>query len=352
MDRKEMARRRLRAQHLVGPPPADPVEVVRHFGAVQAQEYAYALWGLAQRTDGVPATAVRKLVDDGAIVRTHALRPTWHFLAPEDLGWIQALTGPRVHAFNAYYYRKHGFDEASAERASTTIVDALRGHRYLTRNELGAVLGDSGNRLAYLIMLAELSGLVVNGPMNGKQHTYGLAAERTSQPRELTGDDALAELIRRYFTGHGPATAKDFAWWSSLTMARIKQGLALVGDELGHAEVDGLQVWFDPAIDDGSIPATVFLLQAFDEYVVAYGNTKFVHNPNPIEPEPGGRFTEHMMMHPVVADGIVSGYWRRKTGTLEIHLIKELNTKQTKALATELARFEAHTETALSVTYI
>src|SRR5215510_14339365 len=118
MDGREIAHRRLHNHHLSGPPLADPVAVVRHLGAVQAQEYAPAKWGLAQRTRGFDDAAIQRLVDTGAILRTHALRPTWHFIAATDIGWIQGLTGPRVHAFNAYYNRQHGLDEESARRTN------------------------------------------------------------------------------------------------------------------------------------------------------------------------------------------------------------------------------------------
>jgi hypothetical protein len=340
VDGPAVAQARLRAQHLVGHRLPDSVAVVRHFGAVQAQEYAYALWGLDQRTPGVGAAALRALVDGGAIVRTHALRPTWHFLAAEDVGWIQALTAPRVHAFNAYYYRQHGLDPASAGKTNRLIVDALRGRHHLTRPELADVLAAggfpaTGNKLAYVVMWAELEGLIVNGPMRGKQHTYALVEERVPVPRELSGDDALAELTFRFFAAHGPATVKDFAWWSSLTVTQIKRGLDVVGSALESAEVDGLTVWFDPAAPTGGKTApTAFLLQAYDEYVVAYSNTKFAFNPYQV--------TGPVFMHPVMVDGRLSGFWRRRGSVVEIDLQRTLTARQQKALDAELARHAVH----------
>ncbi len=345
MDGLEVARRRLRAQHLVGSPLPDPVAVVRHFAAVQAQEYPYALWAVDQRTPGVGALALRKLVDDGAVLRTHALRPTWHFLAAEDLGWVQALTGPRVHAFNGYYYRLHGLDTASAAQTNRLIVDALRGGHHLTRPELAAALATggfpaSGNRLAYVVMWAELEGLIANGPMRGKQHTYALVEERVPAPRELAGDAALAELTARFFAAHGPATVKDFAWWSSLTVTQIKRGLDVVGSALESAEVDGLTVWFDPAAPTGGeVSPTAFLLQAYDEYVVAYSNTKFAFNPD-------GIGEQRALMHPIIVDGRLAGFWARRGSAVELELATELATgltaRQRKALEAELARHESH----------
>jgi hypothetical protein len=358
MDGREIARRRLRAQHLTGTPLPDPVAVVGHLAAVQAQEFPYALWSVAQRTTGVRIADVRKLVDDGALVRTHALRPTWHLLAPEDVGWIQALTGPRVQAFNAHYYRQVGIDTESAARTNALIAGALRGGNHLTRKELAAVLEAGGHpaagiRLAYIMMYAELEGLVVNGPMRGKQHTYALAGERIPAPRELAGDAALAELTRRFFTAHGPATVKDFAWWSSLTVAQIMRGLELAGPALTSAETDGLTVWYDPAAPSGGDLATnAHLLQGFDEYVVAYRNTKFAYNLGGLVADPA-RYTDNALFHPVMVDGQLFGFWRRmpqgKGFRLELDLMTEPNPEQRSALDAELARHEAFTGVPVTV---
>ncbi len=361
MDGREIAHRRLRSQHLVGPPLPDPAAVVRHLGAVQAQEFPYSLWGVAQRTNGVGAAGMRKVVDDGTVLRTHALRPTWHFVAPEDLGWIQALTGPRVHAFNAYYYRQHGIDEASAERTSRLITGALRGGNHLTRNELAAVLDAggfpaAGGRLAYVVMWAELEGLIANGPMRGKQHTYALVEERVPAPRELSGDAALAELTWRFFATHGPATIKDFVWWSSLTVAQVKRGLELVGSALESADVDGLAVWFDPAAPGaGEVVPTALLLQGFDEYVVAYSATKFAFNLAGAGLKPG-QYNANTMLHPIMIDSQLAGFWRRTTEgggfRLELDLITPLTSGQRRALDVELARHEEFVEAPVTAVYV
>lgn len=343
MDVRDVARLRLRGQRLVGEPLADPVAVVRHLGAMQSQEFPYALWSIAQRTSGDLALGdVRKFVDDGAIVRTHALRPTWHFLAPEDLGWIQALTGPRVHVFNGYYYRKFGIDARSAARTNAVITDAVRGGAHKTRKELSDLLGATGIALAYLIMYAELEGLIVNGPMRGKQHTYALAEERIAAPRQLTGDEALAELSWRYFSSHGPATVKDFGWWSSLTVAQIKRGLSILGDRLTSAEIEGLTLWYDPALEPFSGPPVAHLLQTYDEYVVAYSNTKFATNLAGITADPQ-RYTDNTLFHAILVDGQLAGFWRSPAGKREIDLISALTPAQHEALDAELTRHSRST---------
>jgi hypothetical protein len=356
MDGREIANRRLHGQRLVGPPLADPVAVVRHLGAMQAQEYGVAKWAVGQRTAAVVDADIQRLVDEGTILRTHALRPTWHFVAPDDILWIQALTGPRVHQFNAYYYRQWGIDDTVAAKATDVIAEALRGGNHLTRRELSALLEARGlpSRsvgLAGVVMHAELDGVIANGPMRGKQHTYALIAERAPHARTLEPEAALAELTWRFFATHGPATVKDFAWWSSLTVAQIKEGLSLVGDRLASVTVDGKTLWFDPAGAADPVPA-VRLLQGFDEYVVAYSDTKFAFNVAGSAPTPG-RYTDNMMFHPIVVDSQVVGFWRRlvkgKGLALELDLFAG---RRSAALEEELARHAAFVGVPVTVDYV
>ncbi|RHA41611.1 winged helix DNA-binding domain-containing protein, partial [Cellulomonas rhizosphaerae] len=284
MDALEVAHLRLRNQHLAGPPLADAAAVVRHLGAVQAQELAMARWSLGQRSLARDDTEVRRALDAGEIVRTHALRPTWHFVAPEDLRWIQALTGPRVRIASRYYEARSGIDDELAARATALMADAVRGKNHLTRPELGAALATggieaAGVRLSYLVMRAELDAVLVNGVQRGKQQTYALADERIASSRDLTGDDAVAELTRRYLASHGPATVKDLGWWSSLTLTQVRRGIALLGDTVVAHDVGGTTFWSvpGPAVVREPSP-TVHVLQGYDAYGVAYSEGRSVLN--------------------------------------------------------------------------
>lgn len=359
MDGPEIVRRRLRNQGLAGPVAADPVAVVAWFGAMQAQEYALATWSVGQRSTGLDEAAVRRAVDEGQILRTHALRPTWHFIAAADLGWIQALTGPRVHAFNGYYNRMHGLDDATAERTNAVIVEALRGGRHLTRIELAAVLGDAGhgatgNKLAYVVMRAELDGLVANGPMRGKQHTYALVEERAPVQTNLRGDDALAEFTRRYFTSHGPATEKDFAWWSSLTLTQIRRGLALLGDELTSAEVEGRRYWWSAGsttVEIGGAPPG-HALQAYDEYVIGYKESRDLLNRAAL---PVVLPNENTTVHVVTVDGQLVALWRPEAGresvTAQVRPLRRLSARERGEVADAFARYAAFTGVPVQLAY-
>ncbi len=234
MTQADLTHWRLRNQHLSAPTLTDPAALVGWLGAVQAQDYGMALWAVGQRLIGATESAIQQAFDDGAILRTHVLRPTWHFVMPADIRWLLDLTAPRVRALLAYGDRQNGLDETVLAHAAAVIEAALRGGQHLTRSELGAVFAAAGialggtQRLAHLLMHAELDGLICSGVRRGKQPTYALLAQRAPDAKTLSREEALAELTRRYFSGHAPATLKDFAWWSGLTVADCKQGLEAV----------------------------------------------------------------------------------------------------------------------------
>jgi hypothetical protein len=346
VDGLQVAHRRLHSQHLSGPRLADPVAVVRHYGAMQAQEYPVAKWSVAQRTSGFDDAAVQRVVDAGAILRTHLLRPTWHFVAAGDIGWMQALTAPRVHVLNAYYYRRHGFDDELFAKTNKVIAAALAGANHLTRTELADALRSAGveatgNRLAYLIMRAELDGLIANGPMRGKRHTYALLAERAPEPLTLDPDEALAELTRRYFTSHGPATVKDFAWWSSLTVGQINRGVDLLGSELVRDELDGRVYWSASAAPPRRDPSpTAHVLQGYDEYVIGYAESRPLTN---LAGRPVELPSETGLSHPIVLDSQQVGSWRRVVDRgrilARLTLATELTAAERGAVEAAFARY-------------
>ena len=227
-----------------------PDEVVRWLGAVQAQDYAAAKWAVAQRTKGITDSAVDQALDKGEILRTHVMRPTWHFVAPEDIRWLLELTAPRVHSANAYQYRRLELDKTIFKRRNAALTKVLRDGQHLTRAELASVLQQAGIevndllRVTYLILSAELDGILCSGARRGKQFTYALLDERVPTVKTLSREEALAELTRRYFTGHGPASEEDFVWWSGMTRADVRSGIEMVKQQLGHDVVNGRTYWF------------------------------------------------------------------------------------------------------------
>src|SRR6266487_1491890 len=224
-------------------------DVVRWLCAVQAQDYAAAKWALGLRMQNSTDDMIEQAFTDGTILRTHMMRPTWHFVLPADIRWMLALTAPRVKAAIAYYSRTLGLDDTIFTQSNTLLAKALQGGKQLTRAELVSVLQRAGiatdnlQRIGHIIVRAELEGIICSGARRGKQFTYALLDERAPQARMLDRDEALSELARRYFTSHGPATLQDFVWWSGLTIADAKTGLEMVRSQLMHEVVDSQTYW-------------------------------------------------------------------------------------------------------------
>jgi len=345
MNHADIAHRRLHNLRLEGAPLQAPEEVVGWLGAVQSQDYGPAKWSLAERTGGVADAAVERAFADGAILRTHVLRPTWHFVVPADIRWMLELTAPRVHALNAYYYRQLGLDDAVFEKSHALLAGALQGGTQLTRRQLGAMLEEAGIalggfRLAYLLMNAELHGVICSGALRGRQHTYALLEERTPQAEPRTRDEALAELTLRYYRSHGPATVKDFAWWSSLTAADIRNGLEMAGSRLQHEVVDGVAYWFAASAPSaGADSPTVHLLQGYDEYIVGYSQSKSLLNL-------AGRAlaqTRPVFNGVAILDGQVAGHWKRTVSGgavgFEVALYEPFDGAQARALQAAADRY-------------
>jgi hypothetical protein len=271
-----IAARRLHAQRLTGKPFASPLDAVRALTAVQSQDYAGGKWALGLRTRGITEAMLDRLFDQGAILRTHVLRPTWHFVLPEDIRWLLELTGPRITRGLAGRHRELELDAKVVARSRSAFAAVLAGGRSLTRPELGEVLrkarlSPEGQRLPHLLLQAELDGLITSGPRRGKLHTYALLEERAPKARRLDPAEAVAELTLRYFKGHGPAQLQDFVWWSGLTLGDARKGIAAAGKALKHQSSEGKDYWFDADAGRVTDSARVaHLLPNFDEYTVAY----------------------------------------------------------------------------------
>ncbi|HEX2207652.1 MAG TPA: winged helix DNA-binding domain-containing protein [Longimicrobium sp.] len=309
-----IAYRRMHNQRLEGPSFSDPVEVVGWLGAVQSQDYGPAKWSLGERCEGVADADVDRVFAGGGILRTHMLRPTWHFVLPADIRWIQELTSPRVHALNAYYYRQTGLDDGLRARCNRLITAALRGGNHLTRRELEGVLAREGIALkslgmVYVLMQAELDCIVCSGALKGRQHTYALFEERVPDAPSLTRDQALAELVVRYFTSRGPSTPRDLRFWCSLPLADIDRGIELAGERLVAEEIDGRTFWRAPGETPSDAPRPrVHLLQGLDEYFVGYGETRAFCDPSGVRPSPVDRAIYNGAL---ILDSQLAGHWKR-----------------------------------------
>lgn len=323
-------------QRLTGGSFASPHEAVSQLVAVQSQDYAGAKWALGQRVAGCTEADVEAAYAAGTILRTHVLRPTWHFVAAEDLRWLLRLTGPRIQRLNAHRYRELDLDSGTLTRCHDAFADALGGGGALTRAELGDALAQRGidarsSRLAHAVMHAELEGLVCSGPPSGKQHTYMLLAEIAPTSDGPSGDAALAELALRFFASHGPASVHDLAWWSGLRVSDARTGLELVRDRLDSLELDGREHWYsDPPSANRGSRANVLLLPDYDESFVGYRN---------LRGQVRGREPEATLPErPVVIGGETVGTWRRTLERGHVRLEARLFGALTKAERTGLDR--------------
>ncbi len=343
----DLVSRRLCNQRLVDARDVSPEAVVAGLGAVQAQDYLAAKWAVAQRAGACTDAAVEAALDRGAILRTHVLRPTWHFVAPADIRWLLALTAPRVHAANAPYYRQTGLDARMFARSDDALAKALQGGHCLTRDELRDVLRDAGIRadglrLALLLMHAELEGVICSGPRRGKQFTYAALDERAPASRALRPDEALAELARRYFASHGPAQPQDLAWWSGLRIADAQEAIRLLGPALESRAFGDETYWLAAAPRTRRrAGARVHLLPSYDEYVIGYrSRTPIIDAAHAKALGVRGGFVGVPV---VTIDGRVAGSWRRTLDrggvAIDVTLLLPLDAAVRSALEREAERY-------------
>ena len=343
-----IARRRLAAQHLVRQTLDTPADVVRSLGAVQSQDYAGAKWGIGMRLREGGDAVVERAMTEGTVVRTHVLRPTWHFVAREDLRWMLALTGPGVKRRMATYDRQLGIDEAMFRRSNAAIARALRDGTFLTRTELGAALRaakvavEGTTRLAHLVMRAELDAVICSGPRRGKQITYALLDARVPPAPPLDRDEALHALAVRYFATRSPATPHDFAWWSGLTVGDARRGIDIAGAALEREVIDDTAYWSDPAARADEVPSPIaHLLPNYDECFIGFRDRGAA----------GRRLASARLVtgwgfavgHVVTIDGQLVGGWKRTVGargaTVELLPATRLTSAEERAIATAAARY-------------
>ena len=336
---------RLANQHLTNQTLATAADVVSALGAVQAQDYSGAKWGIAQRGTAIADTDVEAAISSARILRTHVLRPTWHFVAAADIRWLLALTSARIRASAAHYDRKLGIDEDVRRRSRNILSNALRERTHLTRSELGEALAKGGvradgtQRLAHLMIHAELDGLVCSGARRGKQFTYALLDECVPTTKPLERDAALNALAGRYFSTRGPATENDFAWWSGLTKADARAAVRSV-DSLESEVIDGRTYWFPP-MRRPPRKMVVRLLPAYDEYMVSYADRSASHKK--VSPAQVGEKFDFLGQYVITVNGQVVGRWNRsvdKRGVgVSLALLTKVSRDEHTAIERETGRF-------------
>lgn len=339
MNSSDIRNLRLQNQKLINSSFKDAASVVEWLGAVQSQDFPAAKWAIGLRMKNGSADDIESGFNQGKILRTHVMRPTWHFVLPQDIRWMLELTAPRVKKILASYDRRLEISEKLLSRCKKIFTKALQEHKYLTRSELADELEKNKimartQRLAHILAHAELDAILCSGPRRGKQFTYAFLDERVQTPqRKLKRDEALATLAQTYFTSHGPAQVKDFSWWSGLSTKDSNEALAMIKSKFVQESVNGKTYWMTNNSNLRTLRTNAFLLSIYDEYTIAYRDRSDLGNERYVEKliRMGNALTAV-----IVIDGQIAGTWKRKMNKskaeVSTNLFRKLSKGEQKAL--------------------
>ena len=348
MTPSEITHMRMHNQQIEGSRLNTAKELIGWMGAMQAQDYAMAKWAIGQRVPGTTDSSVEAAYNAGEIIRTHLMRPTWHFVSADDIYWMLELTAPQVKRVLKTRDNQLGLTETIFSKSRDMLERMLSNCLRMTREELvqeyaNIHVATNENRLSHLLMRAELDGIVCSGPMRKNKLTYSLLADRVPVRTVFSRDEALATLAGRYFKSHCPATLRDFVWWSGLSVTDARKGLEIIKPALLREVITTENYWFADTFKDTPPAApSVRLLPAYDEYLIAYTDRSAalatVHTKKAIS-------SSGIFQPIIVVNGQVEGLWRRTTVKdlvkIEINPFHLHNQQTTLAIEAEAARYGA-----------
>ncbi|MGC3991233.1 MAG: winged helix DNA-binding domain-containing protein [Chthoniobacteraceae bacterium] len=343
MSPSEIIRLRLLNQQIIHCRARSLGEVVGALGAMQAQDYGASLWAMALRVPGTTEAGVEAAIAAREIVRSWPMRGTLHFMAAADVRWMLELLTPRIIEGTARRRAELGLDEAILKKSRKVIQKALKGGGQITRPDLLELLeregiSTSGGRNYHIPFYLSMQRLICFGPREGKQQTFVLFDEWLPEARSLSRDEALAEVARRYFTGHGPATLKDFMWWTGLKSSEARQGLEAAKSQLVSETVDGTTYWLSAAFPSvEGLGPEAHLLPGFDEYLLGYTDRSAVLDAKHAEKIiPGGN---GVFMPMLVVEGRIAGTWKRtvKKKAVAVSVLPFIKLKKSTKLEIEKA---------------
>lgn len=322
MTNKEILQRRLYGQHIAAPALKRAADVVTRLGAMQAQDYSGALWAIGLRLPSSTRQDIEQAIAEQQIVRTWPMRGTLHFVAAKDIRWMLQLLTPRVIKSCAARYRRLELEDATFERSRQLFINALQGDKQLTRSAMfrlleAAGIAAAGQRGIHILCRLCQEGLLCFGAHLGKEPSFALLDEWVPQVPDQTREASLAALTWRYFSSHGPATIEDFAWWSGLTKADVRAGLAMNTKTLVSLVRAGKNYWLDGcATAYNSSASNAYLLPGFDEYMLGYTDRSIaldtLHSQKVVPGNNG------MFLPTTVIDGKIEGLWKRVTTSKKI----------------------------------
>ena len=347
MKLNDIANLRLYTQQIAETKWTTPKEVVEWMGAMQAQDFNMAKWAIGLRLNGATENDIDKAINAGDVIRTHVMRPTWHFISPDDIYWMLDLTAGRIKSSMKGRNKQLELTDKIFARSNRIFEKTLTGNKHLTRKELlagitKAKIATDENRASHLLFNAELDGLLCSGKMQGKQTTYTLLPEKIKKPNPLKKEEALALLAKKYFQSHGPATVADFAWWSGLSVTQARQGIESIKENFISEKINSEEYWLADSISvSKKYKKSVFLLPAFDEFLISYKN----RSASIIEEHQRKAFSINGIFWPVImVNGNAAGIWRRETRKdtimVSIELFHEKNVIPASLLKRELKKLE------------
>jgi disulfide oxidoreductase YuzD len=318
-------------------------DVVDWMCAMQAQDFEMAKWAIGVRFSNSNVDLVQNSIDKGEILRTHLLRPTWHFVSAEDILWILKLTAPRIKASLKHRQIYLELSQAILMKSQEIISRALINKKSLTREELKielekAKVPTDNNRLTHILVDAELEGIICSGADKRKKRTYALLSDRINNRKRLTKDESLAELTNRYFLSHGPATLNDFVWWSGLSIRDARHGLETVKSNFFPEKINSTIYWFSDSFSiTENYKKSTFLLPAYDEFVISYKDRTAIIQ---LQYKKKAISNNGIFYPLIVTNGKVIGIWNRKTKNEKVNLeikLFQLPTNKIKRSITDAA---------------
>lgn len=356
MSPQEITRLRLNNQMIASSSLSTPGAVLNWMGPIQAQDYAMSKWAIGCRIPGCTENSIEVAIHSGTIIRTHILRPTWHWVSAEDIGWILALTAPKIKSLMKSYINAVELTPAIFKKSNAVMAKVLSGNNHLTRTALAEQLTQSkincDNRLPLLLAWAELEGLICSGVPQGKNQTYALLEERVKVQTSIDKEEALLRLAKRYFTAHGPATLGDFTWWSGLPVADARKALEMAKPLLEEIVTKEDTYWLSPTTAAvNSTAKSCYLLPAFDEFLIGYKD-RTAAIAKELQPK---AFTNNGIFRPIVVlDGKVKGIWSRSFNkdkvTMKIDLFERSTNTIENAIKPQGKRYGAFLDKELEIT--
>ncbi|MDP4239393.1 MAG: winged helix DNA-binding domain-containing protein [Bacteroidota bacterium] len=314
MTLSEIATLRIRNQQIEGSEFQTVKELVSWMGAMQAQDFAMVKWAVGLRMPHSTEKIIDTAYNQGEIIRTHLMRPTWHLVAADDIYWMLELTAPRIKPLLKARDKQLELDELIYAKSNRMLEKVLANGQCLTREELvreydRVHIRTDENRLSHLMLRAELDGVVCSGPLKATKLTYSLLCDRVPAGKVLTRDEALAELATRYFKSHSPATLRDFVWWSGLSVTDARKAMDMI--RFSSVAIGTDTYWLSNSFSN--VPSgkpSIHLLPAYDEFLIGYTDRRAalatVHNKKAI--------SENGIFRPVIlVNGLVTGLWKRNT---------------------------------------